>query len=301
MPKQAPKGVLTSLLLAGALLLQACTVEVDTAAETETRIAPKVIVVTMFEVGDVRGDEVGELQFWVERLGLDTEIDFAAGFERLFMNDDGVMAILVGGGHARQTIDLISAQQDRQFDSGLGFQPPILMIPDVLSRADCEQLIELYDTHDVALIDSGLAYDLPIFREAAEAYPERLRSLLAERHGAWEVVNAGVPGWVSTDSLINFQLRVLPLDPDVVVVYQGRNEVLPQAYNNFVDDYTHYRRPGFSYAVSNFGHKWLFSWSRLCMLLCTARGQRFGWSETIAAMWSLSNRARSSASFASAQ
>ena len=116
MPKQAPKGVLTSFLLAGAVLLQACTVEVDTAAETETRIAPKVIVVTMFETGDVRGDAVGELQFWVERLGLDTEIEFAAGFERLFMNDDGVMAILVGGGISNAAASIMALGLDDRFD-----------------------------------------------------------------------------------------------------------------------------------------------------------------------------------------
>jgi hypothetical protein len=75
-------------------------------------------------------------------------------------------------------------------------------------------------------------------------------------------------------------LRVLPLDPDIVVILPGRNEIFPQAYNGFQADYTHFRRPGFSFVVSNYAHKELFRWSRLLMLFCTVRGERFGWSET---------------------
>jgi lysophospholipase L1-like esterase len=117
------------------------------------------------------------------------------------------------------------------------------------------------------------------FVEPEEAFPAQLRELLDPAHGPWEVVNAGVPGWLSSESLINFELRVLPLDPDVLVILEGRNEVLPQAYNHFRADYSHYRRPGFNYVVSNYMHKEIFKWSRLAMLLCTVRGERFGWSE----------------------
>lgn len=117
------------------------------------------------------------------------------------------------------------------------------------------------------------------FLEADEAFPAELNRLLDPAHGRWEVINAGVPGWVSTESLISFQLRVLPLDPDIVVILEGRNEVLPEAYNRFVPDYTHFRRPGFNYGVSNYMHKEIFRWSHFAMLLCTVHGERFGWSE----------------------
>ncbi len=93
------------------------------------------------------------------------------------------------------------------------------------------------------------------------------------------MINAGVPGWLSTESLIDLQLRVLPLQPDVVVILEGRNELFPQAYNGFKPDYTHFRRPGFNFTVSNYAHKEVFKWSRLAMLACTLRGERFGWSE----------------------
>jgi lysophospholipase L1-like esterase len=117
------------------------------------------------------------------------------------------------------------------------------------------------------------------FLEAEQAYPARLGELLDPSRGRWEVINAGVPGWLSSESLINFELRVLPLAPDVVVILEGRNEILPEAYNGFVPDYTHFRRPGFNYLVSNYTHKEIFRWSRLVMLACTVGGERFGWSE----------------------
>jgi len=40
-----------------------------------------------------------------------------------------------------------------------------------------------------------------------------------------EIINAGVGGYNSWESLINLQFRVLDLNPDLVVVYQGTNDV----------------------------------------------------------------------------
>ncbi|MGI9222104.1 MAG: purine nucleoside permease [Woeseiaceae bacterium] len=98
------------------MLIQACSVDVDVSADGEARIAPKVVVVAMFERGEVRGDEAGELQLWVERLGLDTEIEFALGVNSLYMNDDGVMAILVGGGIPNAAASIMALGLDERFD-----------------------------------------------------------------------------------------------------------------------------------------------------------------------------------------
>ncbi len=112
-----------------------------------------------------------------------------------------------------------------------------------------------------------------------DSYPAELAKLFTRQSDHVEVVNAGVPGWVSTELLINLELRVMPLEPDVVVILPGRNEIFPQTYNGFQLDYTHFRRPGFNFTVSNFVHKEIFKWSRLALLACTVRGERFGWSE----------------------
>lgn len=116
--------------------------------------------------------------------------------------------------------------------------------------------------------------------DASDSWPAELGKLVSERPGHCEVINAGVPGWTSTELFVNFVLRVLPLEPDIVALLPGRNEMFPQAYNRFTHDYTHFRRPGFSFPVSNYGHKELFRWSYLFMLACTVGGERFGWSET---------------------
>lgn len=42
------------------------------------------------------------------------------------------------------------------------------------------------------------------------------------------VVNGGSAGWASLESLINLELRVLPLEPDLIVVYHGINDVHPR-------------------------------------------------------------------------
>ena len=42
------------------------------------------------------------------------------------------------------------------------------------------------------------------------------------------VVNAGGGSWSSWESLINFQLRVLDLEPDLVIVYHGINDISPR-------------------------------------------------------------------------
>lgn len=51
---------------------------------------------------------------------------------------------------------------------------------------------------------------------------ERLRQLGAKV----EIVNAGCPGWTSLETLINFQTRVLDLQPNVLIVYHAFNDVL---------------------------------------------------------------------------
>lgn len=106
------RGILACLLLGVMLFLQSCSVEID----MDNAIPVKVVVVAMFERGESRGDEPGELQLWVERLKLDTEHDFALGENPLHMNDDGVMAILVGGGVTNATASIMALGLDERFD-----------------------------------------------------------------------------------------------------------------------------------------------------------------------------------------
>lgn len=61
------------------------------------------------------------------------------------------------------------------------------------------------------------------------SFPAQLEGLLRARgHDRVHVVNAGAGGWSSWESLLNLQLRVLELEPDVVIVYHGVNDVHPR-------------------------------------------------------------------------
>lgn len=63
-----------------------------------------------------------------------------------------------------------------------------------------------------------------------ETYPYYLGEILRGERGYTnaEVVNAGVAGFTSWNSLVDLTLRGVELDPDLVIVYQGGNDVLPR-------------------------------------------------------------------------
>jgi len=67
-------------------------------------------------------------------------------------------------------------------------------------------------------------------REDERTYPAQLGEILRTRYGddRVEVLNAGVGGWSSWECLIDLELRVLDLQPDLLVVYHGINDVYPR-------------------------------------------------------------------------
>lgn len=80
-------------------------------------LAPKVVVVTMFEPGEDTGDVPGEFQLWVEREALDRVIPFPQGFRNLRTNADGsVLAIVTGIGTARSAASVMALGSDPRFD-----------------------------------------------------------------------------------------------------------------------------------------------------------------------------------------
>ena len=94
-----------------AFLLPVC---VATAADEAVEI--KVVVAAMFEIGDVRGDAPGELQYWVERLPLERALPFPLGEGDLYINDAGVLAVLLGGGIPNATASVMALGLDDRFD-----------------------------------------------------------------------------------------------------------------------------------------------------------------------------------------
>lgn len=76
----------------------------------------KVVVVSMFEVGNDTGDAPGEYQYWVEREHLDTVVTFPQGYHDLRMNKDGVLGVVTGVGTARAAATMMALGSDPRFD-----------------------------------------------------------------------------------------------------------------------------------------------------------------------------------------
>ena len=95
----------------------------------------------------------------------------------------------------------------------------------------------------VAYVGASTAYGELVTEPESSA--RQLEGLLREalpRRNV-EVVNAAVPGWTSAETLINLRERVLPLTPDAILILDGRNELFPQLFAGFRDDYSHFRVP----------------------------------------------------------
>lgn len=80
-------------------------------------IEVKVVVVTMFEVGEDTGDAPGEFQLWKERADLDTRFEFPQSFHDLYMNTEtGVLGMVTGMGTAKSTSAIMALGLDPRFD-----------------------------------------------------------------------------------------------------------------------------------------------------------------------------------------
>jgi hypothetical protein len=125
----------------------------------------------------------------------------------------------------------------------------------------------------IVLLGGSTTYSTGI-DDYGKSYPVVLQQgLRASGHGQVEVVNAGCSMYSSWESLINLQFRVLDLEPDLVIVYHGINDVHPR----FV-------HPASAYTGDNHGSRMAFidrpqsAWDCLALLrvVRTVCGQRRG-------------------------
>jgi lysophospholipase L1-like esterase len=78
----------------------------------------------------------------------------------------------------------------------------------------------------IVALGGSSTYDVRIEDNAA-TFTAQLERLLREDYGYRnvQVINAGVPGYNSWEILVNLEFRVLDLDPDLVIIYEGTNDV----------------------------------------------------------------------------
>jgi purine nucleoside permease len=87
------------------------------AALAEKPIPIKIVIVTMFEIGNDTGDRPGELQNWVERLPLSDTLSFKQGKRALRYNHDKqILAISTGLGSINAASSIMALGMDPRFD-----------------------------------------------------------------------------------------------------------------------------------------------------------------------------------------
>ena len=98
--------------------------------------------------------------------------------------------------------------------NSLGFRGPEIIVPKPAS------------TLRVAFLGSSTTYCAEVSKIEA-SWPHLVTKALQDKWPGATVdyVNAGVPGFTVKSTLRNLQLRVAPLQPDVIVIYEGHNDL----------------------------------------------------------------------------
>jgi len=133
----------------------------------------------------------------------------------------------------------------------------------------------------IRILIAGASTVYGIWVDDAATSSARLESRLSADHPdrEFEVLNLGVPGWTSRETVLRLEEGIESLVPDIVVLLDGRNEIFPQGFDGFRADYSHYRRLDWRIEAANLGWKRLFRASRLAMLLIhDPRGGVLGYS-----------------------
>ena len=73
----------------------------------------------------------------------------------------------------------------------------------------------------------------------ASTWPNLLETRLRAGGRPIEVWNAGFPGWTSQENVISLAIRDIDLAPNLVILYQGANDLQPGAHQPFDSQYEH--------------------------------------------------------------
>ena len=111
---------LSTFILLSVIALCGCAptkIEAPQVAEPTAPIPVKVVVVTMFEIGEDQGDKPGEFQLWKAGQKLDSQFAFPQSHHDIYMNQQtGVMGIVTGMGTAKAASAIMALGLDPRFD-----------------------------------------------------------------------------------------------------------------------------------------------------------------------------------------
>jgi lysophospholipase L1-like esterase len=95
-------------------------------------------------------------------------------------------------------------------------------------------------TFRIVTIGASVVFDTRVSLEESWAY--QLEQILRAHFPSTsiEVVNAGIPGRTTADSLVNLGVRLVHLDPDVAILMEGVNDQRTNRMPGFKPDYAHW-------------------------------------------------------------
>ena len=81
-----------------------------------------------------------------------------------------------------------------------------------------------------------------LIKDYKQTWPSQLEEILNKKfNGKVEVINAGLPGGMSSESLVAFIMKDKYLEPDVVIFHNGGNDLAPMLYDKYYPDYRYHR------------------------------------------------------------
>jgi lysophospholipase L1-like esterase len=101
-----------------------------------------------------------------------------------------------------------------------------IKINDLGFRGGAISPVKPADTVRIVCVGASTTFSAEVSSNEA-TWPAQLQKLLEREFPgvAIEVVNAGIPGAVATESLKSLERRVVPLTPDIVVFYEANNDM----------------------------------------------------------------------------
>jgi lysophospholipase L1-like esterase len=81
-----------------------------------------------------------------------------------------------------------------------------------------------------------------LIKDYQQTWPSQLEEMLNKKfNGQVEVINAGLPGGMSSESVVAFIMKDKFLEPDLVILHNGGNDLAPLLYDNYYPDYRYHR------------------------------------------------------------
>ncbi len=155
--------------------------------------------------------EIG-VNVWLTRYASETQLSWFGTYDQITSSKK----LMFARHHYLQFVGAPDYAKGANRHNSLGFRGEEIIIPKP-ERA-----------YRVVLIGGSTTYTVGV-HDYKESYPHLLQQYLRARgHEVVEVINVGLHAYSSWESLVSLQFRVLDLEPDLVIVYHGINDVHPR-------------------------------------------------------------------------